>query len=182
VRVRRGGEVLAPGKPEDPVQIIDVRDLARFIVHCAEESITGAFNATGPKEPLGMGGLLEGCKEATDSDATFTWVGAEFLREQKVMPWSELPVWVPPEGGYAGFSRVSCAKAIQAGLTFRPLSETVTETLAWYDEREQKELRAGLEPEREAAVLSAWHAREGEKAEQDDNDKGGDEQVGGRRS
>ena len=157
VRIARGGEVLAPGTPQDPAQIIDARDLAEFIIRRA----TGADNATGPREPYEFGALLTGIRDALGSDARFTWADHEFLAKHEVAPWSHMPVWVPPVDEYAGFSRVSNEKALAAGLTFRPLADTARATLAWHrtrpDER-QAALRAGIDAEREAALLAAWHA------------------------
>ena len=162
VRVDRGGEVLAPGTPSDPVQFIDVRDLAEWTLRCARDGTMGVFNATGPRAALSMGTLLESCKKASRNKATLTWIDAGFLEEQKVSPWSDLPCWVPPTGDSAGFARVSCARALARGLTFRPLATTVKDTLAWWKGRPaeaQSSLGAGLGPEREAEVLAAWHAK-----------------------
>ncbi len=162
VRVARGGEVLAPGTPDDPVMIIDARDLAEWLVKLAVDGTTGVFNAIGPDRPLTMGQMLAACREAAGSDARFTWVDAAFLEQQKVRPWSDMPVWMPPEGEMAGFHRRSIARALKAGLTFRPLVTTCRDTLAWYatlpPERRQM-LRSGLVAGREADVLAAWHAR-----------------------
>ncbi len=162
VRVDRGGEVLAPGSPDDPVQVIDVRDLAEWTIRMVEGAHTGLYNATGPKETLTIGGLLRACKEASGSEATFTWVDASFLEAQKVEPWSDMPVWVPPTGEMEGFSRVNCARAIEKGLTFRPALLTAKDTLAWWKaqpKERQGSPKAGLKPEREAEVLAAWRAR-----------------------
>ncbi|KAA0255987.1 MAG: NAD-dependent epimerase/dehydratase family protein [Acidobacteria bacterium] len=162
VRVARGGEVLAPGDPSDPVQFVDVRDLAEWIVRAVDANVAGVFNATGPREKLGIGGLLDSCKRVSGSDATFTWVPADFLEAQKVSPWSDLPVWLPPKGEMLGANQVSSAKAIGKGLTYRPLDVTVKETLAWWNaqpKERQAKMRAGLSPEKEAAALAAWKER-----------------------
>ena len=163
VRVERGGEVLSPGTPDDPVQYIDVRDLAAFIVHAIENKATGVFNTNGPTEAAtSIGEVLHGCKAVTGGSATFTWVDAEFLEKQEVQPWAHMPLWIPPTGEYAGFHRMNCGKAIAAGLTTRPLAETVRESLAWFHEWPEGEpfpWRGGIEPEREREVLAAWHAR-----------------------
>lgn len=162
VRIDRGGEVLAPGDPLDPVQVIDVRDLGEWMIHIVEESIFGVFNATGPEKPLPIGDMLGSIKKAIGSDATFTWVNADFLQEQRVRPWSHMPVWFPPRGDMAGFGRFDCSRAIAAGLTFRPHEITASATLAWHKTRPEEErtnLRAGISAEREAEVLAAWHAR-----------------------
>jgi 2'-hydroxyisoflavone reductase len=168
VRVARGGEVLAPGDGEDPVQFIDVKDLAAFILGLVESKVTGVFNATGPTSTLSMRGLLEACKQANGGDATFTWVDAAFLEQQKVSPWRDMPVWIPRSDAEAGgIGRVSNAQALARGLTFRPLVDTARDTLAWFKtqppERQEK-LRAGISPERERELLTAWHQRSGDKA------------------
>lgn len=159
VRVAKGGEVLAPGEKSDPVQIIDARDLAEWTIRAVEAGTLGRFNATGPNRELSVGEMLETCKTESKSDAKFTWVKAEFLAKEKVTPWGDMPVWVPPTGDSAGFSRVSNNRAIKAGMTFRPLPETVRDTLAWFraqtPERQAK-LKAGISPEREKEVLEAW--------------------------
>ena len=159
VRIDRGGEVLAPGAPDDPVQFIDARDLAEWTIRMAENRETGVYNATGPVKPLGIGGMLDGIKDALKSNAKFTWVNEDFLTQQKVQAWSDMPVWTGKDGALA---RTKIDKALAKGLTFRPLSETAPDTLAWFkslpSDRRSK-LRAGLTSEREAEVLTAWHER-----------------------
>lgn len=168
VRVERGGEVLSPGTPDDPVQYIDVRDLAAFVVHTIENRITGVFNTNGPTEaPTNIGEVLYGCKAVTGGSATFTWAEAGFLEQHEVQPWAQMPLWIPPSGEYAGFHRMSCKKAIEAGLGTRPLAETVRETLAWFHEWPKGEpfpWRGGMEPDAERKVLAAWHARSKKKS------------------
>jgi len=162
VRVERGGEVLAPGNPTDPVQFIDARDLAEWIIRMAEQGTVGPFNATGPKEKRDMGWMLDGIKQATKSNATFTWADADFLAEQKVRAWADMPVWVPPRGEELGFSTISTKKALAKGLTFRPLEDTTQATLEWFHQQptdRQAKLRAGITAEREKEVLAAWHAK-----------------------
>ncbi len=158
VRVARGGEVLAPGTPSDPVQFVDVRDLADWTIAMVEKGKAGVFNATGPKGPLGMGTMLAACREASGSDASFTWADEKTLEELKIAPWSDMPVWLPTTGETAGANLVSAARAIAEGLTFRPVLATAKDTLAWWktlpDERRGR-LKAGLTPEREAAALKA---------------------------
>jgi 2'-hydroxyisoflavone reductase len=159
VRVARGGEVLAPGNATDPVQIIDVRDLAQWMVSLIERNRTGVYNAVGPSQPLPMGELLAACKRASGSDATFTWVPASFLEQQKVSPWSDMPVWVPPEGDSAGFGSMSNARAVAEGLRFRSIEQTAKDTLAWWStlpEPRRAKLGAGVTAERETEVLRAW--------------------------
>ncbi len=160
VRIDRGGEVLAPGDPKDPVQFIDARDLAEWTIRMVEKSETGIYNADGPARPLGIGGMLDGIKAAEDSKATFTWVDADFLEAHKVEPWSDMPVWIPPRGEEAGGNQISIKRALEKGLTFRPLAVTARDTLAWFKSQSperQAKLKAGLSPEREAEVLAAWH-------------------------
>ncbi len=159
VRIDRGGEVLAPGNPADPVQFIDGRDLAEWTIRMVEQGATGIYNATGPAETLGVGGMLEGIKTALGSDAKFTWVPADFLEKQKVAPWSDMPVWVPPSGEEGGLGAVSIKKALAKGLTFRPLAVTARDTVAWFKSRpaeRQAKMGAGITKEREAEVLKAW--------------------------
>ena len=160
VRIARGGEVLAPGNPGDHVQFIDARDLAEFTIRLVEQKTFGTFNAVGPAHPLTIAEMLYGIKAVTTAGAQFTWVPASFLEAQKVAPWQEMPVWVPPVGEYAGFGQLSIKRALAAGLTFRSLADTAAATLAFHESRDAErkaKLRAGLTPEREAEVLAAWH-------------------------
>jgi 2'-hydroxyisoflavone reductase len=138
-RIAQGGEVLAPDGPEHRTQFIDARDLAEWTVRMAEGQQTGIFNATGPEHPLTFGELFAACRAVSGSDARFTWVSEAFLAEQGVAPWSDLPLWVPNE--MAAFN-----------------GETVRATLAWDRTRPADHTwKAGLAPERERAVLAAWH-------------------------
>ena len=160
VRIERGGEVLAPGTTSDPVQFIDVRDLAEWTIRMVENRETGTYNATGPAKPLAIGEMLDQIKGAFSSDATFTWVTADFLEKQKVEAWSDMPVWTGEESGMA---RMNITHALAQGLTFRPLAETARDTLAWLKSQpqdRQSKLRAGLAPEREAEVLAAWKKKQ----------------------
>jgi 2'-hydroxyisoflavone reductase len=161
-RVARGGEVLAPGSAGDPVQLIDVRDLGAFLVKLIEDKAIGVFNALGPNQPLAMGQILDVCKTAAKSGATFTWADADFLAKEGIHPWSDMPIWVPNTGDSAGFSKVSNARALKAGLTFLPIADTAKATLDWFrtlPEARRAKLRAGITPEREVKVLAAWKAR-----------------------
>ena len=163
VRIDRGGEVLAPGDPGDPVQFIDGRDLAEWTIRMVENGEIGTHNATGPTKKLGIGEMLGGIKDANKSNAKFTWVPADFLEQQKVAPWSDMPVWIPPRGEEAGGNQISNRRALAKGLTFRPLAETARDTLAWFKtlpQDRQSHLKAGLTSEREAQVLAAWHKQE----------------------
>jgi 2'-hydroxyisoflavone reductase len=160
VRVAGGGEVLAPGTPEDPVQFIDVRDLANFIVHCIEAGALGTMNATGPEGGLPIGQILQACKEAAGSDARFVFVPDEFLDEQKLAAWSDLPAWVSPRQPGGGLMNLSVARAVAAGLEFRPAVATARDTLEWFRSTQGgRALRAGMKREVEAKALEAWRAR-----------------------
>ena len=161
VRIDRGGEVLAPGTPNDPAQFIDSRDLAEFMIRLAEGKVFGTFNATG--KTTTMGDTLNGIKKAIGSNATFTYVPAEFLQTQGVRGWRHMPIWLPPTGPTAGFLRRNIDKALAAGLTFRPLEDTARITLAWHKTRPEAEQKAmlegavaGISPAKEAEVLAAW--------------------------
>ncbi len=155
VRVARGGEVLAPEKPEAPIQIIDARDLAEFVIKLIEESAFGVYNATGPDYELTMGRLLEVSKQVSGIDAKFKWASVDFLKQNNVQPWSDMPVWIPADEEGVGAARIDVSKAIQAGLKFRPLEETVRDTLEWAQTLPaDHEWRAGLKPEREQELLA----------------------------
>ena len=140
------------------MQFIDVRDLAGWMVRLVEGGQTGVYNATGPEQPLSMQQFLLACREVSGSDATFIWVSDEFLVENEVGAFREIPLWIPAsEADSAGFSAFNCAKAVTAGLTFRPLTNTVRDTLDWAATRpDDHEWRAGLTTEREAELLEAW--------------------------
>ncbi len=154
VRVAKGGDLLAPAPADYPVEFTDVRDLAEWMVRVAEQRIPGVFNASGPGTPATLGGLLETCQEISHSNASFVWAGEEFLRENEVQPWSQLPLWIGNGPEYDGFSRYDCSRAIGAGLTFRPVAETVAATLGWAQSRPADHTwRAGLSAEREAELL-----------------------------
>ncbi len=157
-RVAQGGEVLAPDNPDGPVQFIDVRDLAAWTLTATEQRITGPFNVTGPVSPLTMQSLLETCKATNGGDATFTWVDEAFILAHDIAPWTELPLWVGSDESYAGFDTINCQKAIGSGLTFRPLTETVRDTLAYLNTRPADYAwKNGLPAEKEENVLTAWH-------------------------
>jgi 2'-hydroxyisoflavone reductase len=160
-RVARGGEVLAPGSPERAIQFIDARDLAEWTLRMIEGQSTGVFNASGPEYPLTMGRFLEECRAVS-----VTWVGEEFLLERNVESWSELPLWIPESSEtHKHFLDVKIGRALRAGLSFRPLAETIRDTLAWQREREGRPLpeKPGvpqpdltLKPERERELLGEW--------------------------
>ncbi len=159
-RIAQGGEVLAPGRKTRLVQLIDARDVAAWIMRMVETRRTGIFNVTGPAEPLTMQHILETCKAVSGSNATFTWVDDAFLREEKIQPWWQMPLWLPEDPALAGFNAISVARALNAGLTFRPLVETIRDTLAWESTRPADEERqAGLAVDDEARLLHKWKER-----------------------
>ena len=160
VRPERGGEMLAPGTPKDPILYIDARDLGAFAVHLLEARTTGAFNVFGPRGTLTMGTLLEACLAATGRKATLTWVPGKLLEEHGVHPLGLFP-WVSPDGSGAGASHFRRERAFAAGLQFRPVADTVRDTLQWFKSEpaeRQATLRGGLKPEQEREILAAWHA------------------------
>ncbi|MCI0571325.1 MAG: SDR family oxidoreductase [Myxococcaceae bacterium] len=159
VRFAKGGEMLAPGAPSDPVQIIDVRDLAEWLVLMVEQGTSGSFNAVGPGKPWTMGEMFAACREASGKDTKLTWVPADFLEKQGESGDGSIPIWVPPTGKTKGFHLRSNAKAVKAGLRFRSPTVTVKDTLTWFNsqpEERRTKLRAGLAPEREAELLKLW--------------------------
>jgi 2'-hydroxyisoflavone reductase len=178
-RADRGGEILAPGSAEDPTQFIDVRDLADFLLLTIERRHAGIYNADAPAGSITMGRLLATCQDVSrrmntvhcvrapcpqppGHDSTLAWVPADFLEAHGVSPWQDMPAWIPAEGEYAGFGRISTARAHAIGLRTRPLEETVGDTLEFWrslPEDRRAKPKAGIAPEREAAVLAAWHAR-----------------------
>jgi 2'-hydroxyisoflavone reductase len=161
VRIDRGGEVLTPGTPNDPVQFIDARDLAEWTIRMVENRETGTYNATGPAKSLGIGDMLGEIKAALSANANFTWANAQFLKQQNVQAWSDMPVWA---GDELGLARTKTSRALAKGLTFRPLADTARDTFAWFKSQSQdrqSHLKAGLTPEREAEVLAAWHKQIG---------------------
>jgi nucleoside-diphosphate-sugar epimerase len=162
-RIDKGGEVLAPDKPDDPCQFIDSRDLAEWTIRMAEMKEFGTYNAIGPEKPMTIAEMLYGVKAVTTAGAQFTWVPWEFLQSQGIRPWSHMPVWQPPYGRTAGYQRRSAAKALTKGLTFRPLAVTAKDTLDWHKTRSPEEQAGtlegkinGLSMKREAEVLAAW--------------------------
>ena len=157
-RIAQGGEVIAPGDPDQAVQIIDARDLGEWIVGAVEAKLSGTFNATGPDYRLSMRHLLETCVAVTQSNADLVWLPEEFLLNAKIEPWSDMPVWMPSKE--AKFDTVNNDRAITNGLKYRALTSTIKDTLDWSVTRPiDHAWRAGLSPEREREVLAAWHAQ-----------------------
>ncbi len=151
-RVAEGGRVLAPAPQDAPVQFIDVRDLAEWIVRAIESGRSGVYNVTG--EPTTFERLLDECVRA-GGDAEIVWVPSERLVEAGVGEWMELPLWlVSPD--FAAMQRTDVSKALRDGLRFRPLAETIRDTLAWDAARETPRAEGvGLSPERERELLDS---------------------------
>lgn len=164
VRIDRGGEVMAPGRPTNPTQYIDARDLAEFDIHLIEQRSVGTYSAVGPLSPLTMAELLYGMRAVVSNEISFTWVDADFLAENEVAPWRHMPAWIPPRGEMAGFASIDHRRAVAAGLRYRPLATTARDTLDWWKtlpEDRRANPRAGLPADRERDVLAAWLARQG---------------------
>lgn len=151
-RVSLGGEVLAPGTPDDPLQFVDVRDLAEWTVEQTADALGGVFNVTGHTMPFTA--LLEECLRVSGSDARFTWVASDWLLAAGVEEWMGIPLWIASPGWDAA-NRVRIDRALEAGLSFRPLEDTVRGAL----EQAETTEAAGPNPEREAALLAEWHGR-----------------------
>jgi 2'-hydroxyisoflavone reductase len=162
VRVDRGGDVLAPGDPADPVQYIDVRDLVDFYLHVVEQRTSGVFNVVAPAAPLSSAAFLHGLRAGTAAPVSFTWVDWDFLESAGVREGRELSAWRAPRGANLNYGRVDNRRAIAAGLTFRPLAVTAGDTLAWWNtlpaERRDGS-RAGIPADLERAALEAWRRR-----------------------
>jgi 2'-hydroxyisoflavone reductase len=162
VRAAKGGDMVAPGTPDDPLQLIDVRDLAEWCIRLAEGRTSGAFDALGPSKPLRWGDVLAACNQAGGDKAKLVWVPTEFIEKQGLMPGGDFPIWMPAEGEFAGFHRRSCQKAAKAGLVFRPVADTAKATLEWFqslDERTPFGKPQGITPEKEANLLAEWAKR-----------------------
>lgn len=166
-RLARGGEVLAPGDGDDPVQVIDVRDLASWLVRLGESDRGGAFDAVGPPTTTTMGELLgavmAGVGHLAEAPARLTWVPAEFLETHDVAPWADLPAWLPRHDPAGALVRIDPTSSVRAGLDLRLLAGTAEDTLRWWlaqpeAERAAMRARAGLAADREAAVLDAWRS------------------------
>ncbi len=154
-RISKGGEVLAPGRPNRPVQLIDARDLAEWIIRMIEAGHTSDYNATGPDYCLTLEQLLKECVVSCGSDAKLVWVDDQFLLDASATT-TELPIWRHDPRSY-GLASVNCGKALASGLTFRPLAVTIQDTLAWDNDRAENRKPLGIRPDRESQLLQAWH-------------------------
>jgi 2'-hydroxyisoflavone reductase len=161
VRLARGGEILAPGDGNDPVQFIDVRDLAEWTIRLAEQRATGVFNASGPASSITMRQMLDEIAQGIHVDPKLIWAPTAFLKANKVSAWRDMPVWIPGQDETFGFHRRDIGRAIAGGLTYRPLPLTTADTLAWFlalPAERQAKLRAGITPERETELLTKLRA------------------------
>lgn len=166
-RVALGGNVLVPGRPSRPVQLIDVKDIASWVFNMAENRKAGTFNVTGPDKELTMEELLNTCKVIINSDTDFTWVDEQFVLDHKIQPWTEMPLWIPKhsplEGEkepWTGSFSISIEKAIEAGFSFRPLADTIFDVYQWEKARQDTERKAGISLEREQELLETWFQKE----------------------
>ena len=165
-RIARGGRVLAPGDPDRPIQLIDARDVARFGLDQLVAASAGRFLTTGELGNVTFGDLLRACVTLTGSDAELVWVEEAFLLDQEAGPWTELPLWMPDVPAAAGTWLVSSDKALAAGLSCRPMVETVQDTwtslqalAAPAPKYLQGTVAIGMAPDKELRVLTAWDAR-----------------------
>jgi 2'-hydroxyisoflavone reductase len=155
-RAAKGGEMLAPGHPNDPVQFIDARDLARWTLEATEQHLTGIFNIVNLADSVTVGQVLETTKTLSKSEASFTWIDEAFIESQEVA--GNLPLYVPE--AHQAWWRVSSQKAISAGLTFRPLETTIKDTLEWLHTRpDNYEWKAGLTERQEKELLQQWRKK-----------------------
>lgn len=158
VRFDKGGEIVVPGAPTDPLQVIDVRDLAAWLVLLVENHTIGKFNAVGPEQPLQWGRVIKACQNATKTPGTITWVPGEFVAKLKDI---DFPIWSPYTGETKGFHTWNVQRALKAGIKFRPVEQTVNDLLAWYQGQLKAEggrVKLAFSPEDEAKVLAAWKA------------------------
>ncbi len=160
MRADRGGPMIAPGKPSDLTQYIDVRDLAAFMVHALEQKLTDSYNLV--REPMPWGDFLNACVSAADKDTELVWIPGDFLAEHELESWRQLQMWADSETPMAGSFTWSATKAIEAGLTIRPVEETIRDTVAWYKSLpadRQAAMRSGIPADKEGEVLAAWRER-----------------------
>lgn len=158
MRFQDGGEILAPGNPKHSTQVIDQRDVSEWNVRLLENATLGIFNAAGPAEYMSMQSMLEQIGTSTDKDWSLTWLAEDFLAEQGIAPWSDMPAWVP---GYP-IMYVDVSASVAAGLTYRSIAQTAADTVVFENNRDQDDERFrpfSLSRERERAALDAWHAQ-----------------------
>lgn len=153
VRLDRGGEVLIPGAPLDPMQVIDVRDLGTWLIHVLEARAFGAYNTAGPV--VKWGSVVAACQQAGQGKSTLTWIPGAWIAKNAA---DVFPIWAPYQGEWKGSLTWSSAKAVKAGLKYRPYAETIVDTLKWYKTQDAsgRTKLAGPTPEKEAELLAAW--------------------------
>lgn len=152
-RVAQGGTMLCPGSPEEPIQYIDVQNVAEFMLHCVENRIDGVFNLVTPANFFTLGDLLSCAEAITGVSPEKVWLSAEQLEEFELRPWVDFPAWAPQNGELAGLTKFSSDWAVKQGFGFSDISDTVEETWDWFQTREDQTLKAGLSPEREKEIL-----------------------------
>lgn len=156
LRILDGGEILAPGLPTQNLQFIDVRDLAKWIVAMVERQETGFYNATGPGGSLSFEEFLKTCSQISKKDVSLIWISEDFLIEHGVQDWTELPLWLSGKRKMPGFLNVDARKAIQAGLTFRPLTQTISATIDWEKQNRKDDTQIGIDRKKEKELLTLW--------------------------
>lgn len=157
-RIAKGGEVLCPGRADKTVQFIHAGDLADFIIKASEKQLVGEYNVTGPNYCLTMGELLEKCRELIGVNSSLTWVSEDFLFNNNIQYWSEMPLWIPDRINSPGFLAVDISKALSNGLAFKSLEEIITDTLDWAKSRTKDySFKAGITLEKEKELLALWH-------------------------
>lgn len=154
-RIAAGGTVLAPGPAELPLQYVDARDLAAWLLTSAEQRLTGTFNALSRPGHTTMRALLDICRAVTGSTATLRWVEPEPILAAGVLPWSQLPIWVPPEHPFRPLHQTNTDRAHAAGLRCRPIGQTVADTWAWLRTAGDIDISVGIDATTEAAILSS---------------------------
>lgn len=160
VRAAESDEMLAPGSGDDPLQTIDVRDLADWVVHCIDQKLVGPYNSTNPAGLYSFRDVLHSCRDELNPDLKLTWVPADFLESQKLDESGGLPLWIPEGTDYSGIWEVNAGLAASKGLKARPLSESIKDTWAWWSELPEErtaKLKTGISKERQAEILAAWH-------------------------
>ncbi|WP_370223238.1 SDR family oxidoreductase [Cytobacillus sp.] len=160
-RVSEGGNIAVPGRPDRPIQLIDVKDIAAWGFNMAENSKAGTYNITGPDYELTMEELLNTCKSVTNSNAKFVWADEEFVLDHQIQPWTEMPLWIPEHFPLDGEDKpwhmcISVKKAIENGLSFRPLEDTIQDVYQWEKGRQGSGRKAGISREKEQELLDAW--------------------------
>jgi nucleoside-diphosphate-sugar epimerase len=161
-RLSEGGDVLCPGDGSTPVQYIDARDLGEWIVHLIEKNLVGTMNALGPEKPITMKQVITQVNTAVGNKSNPVWVDWKFLEKNEVMPWAEMPMWIPNEGGDAGFGTSSNARALEAGLKCRPVADSAKDVLSWLDtlppDQRAKARTSGIKRDKEDKILADWKA------------------------